>query len=70
MKLVKPKLSKYLDEIKLSREVVNDDLVDLMATNQEIDFEIEGIEFNGCKFIEVDFSKISFKNVNLIVCIF
>jgi len=68
MKLIKPKISKYLTETKLNR--VDNDLVDLIINDQEINFEIRDIEINGCNFINVDFSKYPLKNINLIDCIF
>lgn len=70
MKIVKPKLSKYIEELVLYEESTYNDLVDIFVTDQEIDFKIEGIEFNGCKFVNVDFSKFPLKRVDLIDCIF
>ena len=41
MKIVKPKISKYLTEVKLTKEMVSKDLFDVQVNCQEIDFEIE-----------------------------
>ena len=70
MNLIKPKISKYLEVVKLDLSMVKNDLVDLMVCDQIIDFSIEDIEFNGCKFINVDFSKYPLKNISFIDCIF
>ena len=70
MKIIKPKISKYLKDLALDASIVKNDVVDIEVIGQEIDFEIEGIEFNGCRFVNVDFSKIPLKNVDLIDCIF
>lgn len=70
MKIVSPKISKYLEEVKLDSAMINNDLVDIKITDQDIDFKIENIEFNGCYFINVDFSKYPLKNISLIDCIF
>lgn len=70
MKIVKPKLSKYIEELVLYKESTYEDLVDTYVTDQDIDFEIEGIEFNGCKFVNVDFSMFPLKRVDLIDCVF
>lgn len=68
--IISPKISKFLTEVHLKKEDSYQDMVDLFIENQEIDFKIEGIEFNGCKFINVDFSKYPFENVSIIDCIF
>ena len=70
MKIVKPKISKYLTEVKLTKELVSEDLFDVQVNFHDVDFEIEGIEFNGCKFVGVDFSIIPLKNIDLIYCVF
>lgn len=70
MKIVKPKLSKYMEELVLYEESTYEDLVDIVITDQDIDFKIEGIEFNGCKFVNVDFSSFPLKRVDLIDCVF
>lgn len=70
MKIVKPKLKKILNNVEITYDMLKDDLVDLEVINKTIDFKIEDISFDGCKFINVDFSTYSLKNVDLIDCVF
>ena len=70
MKIVKPKISKYLDKVILNEDITMDDLIDIEVENQEIDFKIKEREFNGCRFINVDFSLFPLENISLIDCIF
>lgn len=70
MKLINPKISNYLESVLLDKFMIHEDLVDLLICDQIIDFSIEDIEFNGCKFINVDFSKYPLKNVCFLDCIF
>lgn len=70
MKIVSLKIIKNLEEIELNQNMVGNDFIDLLIKNQSITFQIEGIEFNGCKFINVDFSKYPLKNISFIDCIF
>ena len=44
MKIVSPKLSRYLENIVLDEGVVKNDLVDIEVVNHEIEFDIEDIE--------------------------
>ena len=50
MKIVSPKISKYIKNVKLDEGMVREDLFDVENTYQEIDFMIENIELNGCRF--------------------
>lgn len=70
MKIVNPKIGKYIKNVKLDEGMVREDLFDVENTYQEIDFMIENIELNGCRFVNVDFSSFPLKNVDLIDCIF
>ena len=70
MKIVAPKISKYIEEVSITSEMVQNDLVDLKICNQEVNFKICGIRFNGCIFENVDFSEMSFKDIELIDCVF
>lgn len=70
MKIVKPKLCKYINNLKLDSNMVKDDLFDVESTYQEINFMIENIEINGCRFVNVDFSRFPLNNVDLVDCIF
>lgn len=70
MKIVKPNLRKNLNNVELDYTMINEDLIDLEIINQVIDFKIDNICFNGCKFINVDFSRYPLKKVSLIDCIF
>lgn len=69
-KIIKPKISKNLIETEFTKEKSREDCFDLFIQNCELDFEIQGIEFNGCRFEKVDFSKCYIKDVDFIDCIF
>lgn len=70
MKFINPKIRKNLENIVLEQQIIDGDLVDLLVAGQFVDFYIHDIEFNGCKFIDVDFSKFPLRNVSLIDCVF
>lgn len=70
MKIMSPKIGKQLVEKKITKEDCQEDWNDWLIENQVIDFSVQGLEFNGCKFINVDFSKCSMKDVDLLDCIF
>lgn len=70
MKIVSPKINKCLERVNLNKEMVIGDLFDVESTDQDVNFKIENIEINGCRFVNMDFSKYPLKNVDLIDCIF
>ena len=70
LKIVKPRLSKYLTEKNFSKEDSRGDCYDLWIRNCSLEFHMEEVEFNGCKFEKVDFSSAQIRNVDFIDCVF
>lgn len=69
-KIIKPKLSKYITEKDFCYEDSRGDCYDLWIKNYNLEFDIENIEFNGCRFEKVDFSTKKVRNIDFIDCVF
>lgn len=69
MKITDPKINKNLTETNLQL-ITNRLYYDLLIKDINIDFDIREAEFNGCHFINVDFTNKKLKDIDFIDCIF